>query len=63
MPCTPVATNSGLTWTGAGLAKNAGTAVYEVLPPIPAGLKRAAFMAALEREIETACAEITPATL
>ena len=63
LPCTPVATNSGLTWTGAGLAKNAGTAVYEVLPPIPAGLKRAAFMAALEREIETACAEITPATL
>ena len=59
LPCAPVATNSGLTWPGGGLAKYPGVAVYEALAPIPAGLKRAAFMAALEREIETACAQLT----
>ncbi len=62
LPCTPMATNSGLTWPGAGLAKHPGVAVYEILAPIPAGLKRAAFMATLEREIEAACARMTPVT-
>jgi 1-acyl-sn-glycerol-3-phosphate acyltransferase len=54
LPCTPMATNAGLVWPASGLAKYPGTAVYELLPPIPAGLKRGAFMAALEAAIEDA---------
>ncbi len=54
LPCTPIATNSGHVWPASGLAKYPGVAVYELLPPIPAGLKRGAFMAALEASIEDA---------
>jgi 1-acyl-sn-glycerol-3-phosphate acyltransferase len=54
LPCTPMATNSGLFWPPSGLIKYPGTAVYELLPPIPSGLKRSAFMAALETSIEDA---------
>jgi 1-acyl-sn-glycerol-3-phosphate acyltransferase len=54
LPCTPIATNSGRFWPASGLAKFPGTAVYDVLPAIPAGLKRPAFMAAVEAEIEGA---------
>jgi 1-acyl-sn-glycerol-3-phosphate acyltransferase len=49
-----VATNAGHVWPASGLAKYPGTAVYELLPPIPAGLKRGVFMAALESAIEGA---------
>ena len=59
LPCTPMATNSGLTWPATGLAKYPGLAVYEVLAPIPAGLKRGAFMAALETTIEGASNALT----
>jgi len=55
LPCTPVATNAGYVWPASGLAKYPGTAVYELLPPIPAGLKRAVFMTELETAIEGAC--------
>lgn len=51
VPCVPVALNSGVYWTG--WKRRAGTIVLEVLPPIEPGLKRAAFMARLENEIET----------
>jgi len=54
LACTPMATNSGGVWPASGLAKYPGTAVYEVLPPIPSGLKRGPFMAALETAIEDA---------
>jgi 1-acyl-sn-glycerol-3-phosphate acyltransferase len=54
--CVPVALNSGLFWTG--FRKNAGRIVVEFLPPIPAGLKRAAFMERLEESIETATARL-----
>jgi 1-acyl-sn-glycerol-3-phosphate acyltransferase len=54
LPCTPIATNSGHVWPASGLAKYPGTAVYEVLPDIPAGLKRGVFMEALESAIEGA---------
>jgi 1-acyl-sn-glycerol-3-phosphate acyltransferase len=54
LPCTPIATNAGYVWPASGLAKYPGTAVYEVLPPIPAGLKRGVFMASLEAAIEGA---------
>jgi 1-acyl-sn-glycerol-3-phosphate acyltransferase len=51
VPCIPVALDSGLFWTG--FIKKPGKIVVEFLPPIPAGLKRAEFMAALEERIET----------
>ncbi len=54
LPCTPIATNSGRVWPASGLAKYPGVAVYELLAPIPAGLKRGPFMVALEGAIEGA---------
>jgi 1-acyl-sn-glycerol-3-phosphate acyltransferase len=52
VPCVPVALNSGAYWTG--FTKRPGTIVLEFLEPIPAGLKRGAFMALLEQRIEAA---------
>ena len=54
MACIPVATNSGVHWPAHGFLRKPGVVVYEYLEPIPAGLKRAAFMALLEERIETA---------
>ena len=60
-PCWPVATNSGVHWPAHGFRRYPGTIVFEFLPPIPAGLKRAEFMAELESRIETASnALLTP---
>jgi len=53
-PCWPVATNSGVCWPAHGFIRRPGTVVFEFLPPIPAGLKRAEFMTRLETDIETA---------
>ena len=53
-PCWPVATNAGVHWPAHGFRRYPGTVVYEFLPPIEAELKRAVFMAELERRIETA---------
>lgn len=53
-PCWPVATNSGEHWPAKGIKFVPGHVVFEFLPPIPAGLKRAEFMARLEESIETA---------
>ena len=53
-PCWPMATNSGVHWPAHGFRRRPGVVVYEFLPPIPAGLKRAEFMAELESRIETA---------
>ena len=58
VPCVPVATNSGRVWPAHGLLKRPGTAVFEILPPIPPGLKRAEFMRRLESEIESANARL-----
>ena len=52
--CAPVATSSGEVWPAHGLLKFAGSAIYEVLPPIEPGLARRVFMATLERELEAA---------
>lgn len=53
--CVPVALNSGLFWTGpGGFVKKRGRIVVEFLPAIPAGLKRAEFMAVLKGRIEEA---------
>ena len=53
-PCVPMATNSGVHWPAHGFRRYPGTVVYVFLPAIPAGLKRAEFMAALEARIEGA---------
>ena len=52
--CCPVATNSGLHWPAKGLIRYPGVVVFEILDPIPAGLKRAEFMRELQARIETA---------
>ena len=54
VPCVPVATNSGVCWPPHGVLRYPGVVVYEFLPPIPPGLKRASFMAVLEDRIEDA---------
>jgi 1-acyl-sn-glycerol-3-phosphate acyltransferase len=54
LPCTPVATNSGVHWPARGFGLTPGVAVYEFLPPIPPGLKREPFMIELQDRIETA---------
>lgn len=54
LPCVPVALNSGLHWPRQGYLMRPGTIVLELLPAIPPGLKRDAFMAELEQRIETA---------
>ena len=52
--CVPMATNSGAHWPAHGFRRYPGTVVFEFLPAIPAGLKRAEFMARLEAELEGA---------
>ena len=54
LACVPVALNSGLFWGRRSFTKRAGTIVIEFLPPIPPGMKRAAFMAELEQRTEAA---------
>jgi 1-acyl-sn-glycerol-3-phosphate acyltransferase len=54
LPVVPVALNSGLYWGRRSFAKRPGVITLEVLDPIAPGLGRRAFMAELERRIETA---------
>ena len=61
VPCVPVALNSGHFWPRAGIMKRPGTIVIEFLQPLPPGLKRADFMAALEGRIEAGVAQLVPA--
>jgi 1-acyl-sn-glycerol-3-phosphate acyltransferase len=57
--CVPVALNSGLYWTGpGGFLKKRGKVIVQFLPAIPAGLKRAEFMAVLQGRIEDATAKL-----
>jgi 1-acyl-sn-glycerol-3-phosphate acyltransferase len=58
IPCIPMATNSGLFWPAHGLDWKPGAAVFELLEPIPPGLKRAEFMRQLEERIEVATARL-----
>lgn len=51
-PIVPVATNAGLCWPGRGVKRTPGKIVYEILPPIPAGLPRRDMMMRLETELE-----------
>lgn len=47
----PCAVNSGLYWAARGLPRKRGTITLEVMPPIPAGLPRDAFMTALQSAV------------
>jgi 1-acyl-sn-glycerol-3-phosphate acyltransferase len=58
LPCVPLALNSGLYWPRDSLMRRPGTIIVEILPPIPAGLPRKAFEAALIESIETATARL-----
>ena len=62
LPCTPLATNSGMIWPAHGFIRYPGKVVFEILPPIQAGLKRATFMALLEDSIEVASARLAAET-
>ncbi|HEV2162111.1 MAG TPA: lysophospholipid acyltransferase family protein [Stellaceae bacterium] len=54
LPVVPVAVNSGLFWGRRQFMRRPGTVLVEILPPIVPGKLRPAFMAELERHIETA---------
>ncbi|MBV8392623.1 MAG: 1-acyl-sn-glycerol-3-phosphate acyltransferase [Alphaproteobacteria bacterium] len=54
VPVVPMALNSGLFWGRRKFIKRPGTITLEVLPAIPPGLDREAFMATLRERIETA---------
>jgi 1-acyl-sn-glycerol-3-phosphate acyltransferase len=58
LPCTLVGTDSGRLWPAKGLIKYPGVATYVVLPPIPPGLKRGAFMTQMQTGIEAASAAL-----
>jgi 1-acyl-sn-glycerol-3-phosphate acyltransferase len=53
VPCHMLATNSGQFWPGHGIDRRPGTVVFEFLPPLPPGLKRAEFMAQVKDALET----------
>ena len=63
LPCHLMATNSGAHWPAHGFLRRPGTIVYEFLPPIPAGLKRAEFMRELESRLEGASTALLEAGL
>ncbi len=54
VPVVPVALNSGVFWGRRKLFKRPGRITVRFLPPIAPGLRRQAFMAALEDSIQTA---------
>ncbi len=54
LPCSLLALNTGVHWPRKGFKIYPGTIVFEYLPPIPAGLKRAEFMREMQTRIDTA---------
>lgn len=54
LPILPVATNSGQHWPAHGITRTPGTVVYQVLPPIEAGLAHKQMLARLFDDLETA---------
>jgi 1-acyl-sn-glycerol-3-phosphate acyltransferase len=58
VPCVPLALNSGLFWPRRSFLRYPGTAVIEILDPVPPGLARAQARALIEERIETACARL-----
>ena len=57
-PCLPVSLNAGLFWPRRSFRRRPGTAVIEFGEPIPPGLDRDAFFAALRDRIETGSARL-----
>jgi len=53
LPTIPVALNSGLYWGRDAFVKKPGRIIFEVLPALPAGLRRGAFMTELESTVES----------
>jgi 1-acyl-sn-glycerol-3-phosphate acyltransferase len=54
VPCLPVALNSGLFWPRRTFLRYPGTLVVEFLDPLPPGLSRKEFIAAISSSIEAA---------
>jgi 1-acyl-sn-glycerol-3-phosphate acyltransferase len=61
-PVVPVALNSGSFWSRQAFFKRPGLITVRVLPVMPRGMDRKAFMSELESTIETATREIGAAT-
>lgn len=60
LPCTPMATNSGVHWPAHGFLRRPGLVVYEFLEPLPPGLERDEFMRLLEERLEGASRALLP---
>ena len=58
VPVVPMALNSGLFWRRRRWIKRPGVLTLEILPPIPPGLPREAFMETLRDKIEGATARL-----
>lgn len=58
VPCVPVALNTGLFWPRRTFLKRPGTAVIEILDPIPPGLDTRTFRQQLEEALEPATARL-----
>jgi 1-acyl-sn-glycerol-3-phosphate acyltransferase len=58
IPCVPVALNSGLFWPRRSFRRYPGVVRVEFLDPIAPGLDRQTFFERVQREIETATAEL-----
>lgn len=54
VPCVPVALNTGLVWQGSGFTRKPGKIIFEILPPIEPGLKRAEFTERLKNMLDPA---------
>ena len=63
VPVVPVALNSGVFWGRRQFVKRPGVIDVEVLPAIPPGLSREAFMAVLRERIEGATARLVARAL
>ena len=63
LPVVPLALNTGVHWAPRGITMRPGVIVFEFLPAIPPGLKRAEFMRELEARIEPACQRLLEAGL
>jgi 1-acyl-sn-glycerol-3-phosphate acyltransferase len=63
LPVVPLALNTGVHWAPRGITMKPGLIVFEFLPAIPPGLKRAEFMRELEGRIEPACQRFLDAGL
>jgi 1-acyl-sn-glycerol-3-phosphate acyltransferase len=58
LPCVPVALNTGLVWEGSKFTRKPGKIIFEILPPIQPGLKRAEFTEALREALDPTTAKL-----